>query len=631
MHRSFRICLAVSWSLTAALAVAAPQASQVPQAPAKAAVNTPLSTTASASAGAPDPNKVLRYAFEIAETTLDPQKISDVYSNIVNGAIFDSPLAYDPLATPAMLIPQTTALPEISSDYRVFTFHVKPGIYFDNDEAFGGKKRELIAEDYVYTLKRLFDPRLTAPLLSEVEGFIVGSREYAERARKAGKLDYDAPLEGLKALDRYTFQIRLIDPKPLFHYDFADCRVSCAVAREVVEKYGNDIGSHPVGTGPYRVVSWKRSSKIVLGPNPNFREEYYDAHPGPNDAEGQAILKKLKGRRLPMVGRFEISIIEEMQPRMVSFLGGEYDLLWRMPEEFANRVVPNNQLAPDLKKRGIQFAQQPLLDLTYLYFNMNDPVVGGYTPDKVALRRAVTLAYRIQDEIAVVRKGQAVPAQAPWAPGVMGYNPEFRTSANEYNLAKANALLDMYGYRRGADGYRTRPDGSPLVLKNNSTPTDRDKQLDEMWRRSMEDIGLRMEFGKARWPDLLKASDAGKLQMWSLGGSASIPDAQTWLDSLYGPNEGYKGNRAFFKLKEFDEAYEKSLRLPDTPERTQLYEYMAKLMVAYAPWKINLNRIGTDLWYPWVIGFRRPLVQSQNWWRYVDIDLDLQKKYLAEH
>ncbi len=596
-------------------------------APATTPAAAPATATAASSA---DPRKVLRYAFEIAETTLDPQKISDVYSDILNGAIFDSPLAYDPLATPAMLIPRTlVALPEISSDFRVFTFRVKPGIYFDNDEAFGGKKRELVAEDYVYSLKRLFDPKLSAPLLAEVEGYIVGSREYAERARKAGRLDYDTPLEGLKVLDRYTFQIRLIEPKPTFQYGFADCRMACAVAREVVEKYGNDIGAHPVGTGPYRVVSWKRSSKIVLGPNPNFREEYYDAHPGANDVKGQEILKRLKGQRIPMVGRVEISIIEEMQPRMVSFLGGEYDLLWRMPEEFANRVVPNNDIAPDLKKRGIQFAQQPLLDLTYLYFNMNDPVVGGYTPDKIALRRAITLAYRVQDEIAVVRKGQARPAQAPWAPGVMGYNPEFRTSANEYNLAKANALLDMYGYVRGPDGYRTLPNGAPLVLKNNSTPTDRDKQLDEMWRRSMEDISLHMEFGKARWPDLLKASDAGKLQMWSLGGSASIPDASTWLESLYGPNEGFKGNRAFFKLKEYDEAFEKAHRLPDSPERTQLYEYMAKLMVAYAPWKINLNRIGTDLWYPWVIGFRRPLVQTQNWWRYVDIDLDLQKKYLA--
>ena len=134
----------------------------------------------------PDPNKVLRYAFEIAETTLDPQKVADLYSNIVNSAVFDSPLVYDYLANPAKLKTNTLAsLPEVSADYRTFTFRVKPGILFADDAAFGGKKRELVAEDYVYSIKRLFDPKLTAPLLAEVEGFLVGSVEYLDTARKA--------------------------------------------------------------------------------------------------------------------------------------------------------------------------------------------------------------------------------------------------------------------------------------------------------------------------------------------------------------------------------------------------------------------------------------------------------------
>ena len=576
----------------------------------------------------PDPNKVVRYAFEIAETTLDPHKVADLYSNIVNSAIFDTPLVYDYLAYPAKLKANTlAAMPEISADFKVFTFRVKPGIYFADDAAFGGKKRELIAEDYVYSIKRLFDPKLTAPLLAEVEGYLVGSAEYLAQARKTNRLDYDAPFEGIKALDRYTFRVTLINPKPVFIYNFADCRFSCAVAREVVEKYGTDVGSHPVGTGAFRITEWRRSSKMVFEPNPNFREVYFDAEPATDDKEGQEILAKLKRKRLPIVGRIEVSVIEEMQPRWISFLGRGQDLMWKMPEEFANSAVPRRQLAPNLKKLGIQFRQIPLLDLTYMYFNMLDETVGGYTPDKVALRRAIILAYKTQDEIDVIRKGQAIPAQTPYSPGVAGFDANFRTSANEYNPSKANALLDMYGYARGADGYRTMPDGRPLVLKGNSTPTERDKQIDEMWRRSMDDIGVRIEFRKAKWPDLLKESYAGKLMMWQLGNSASAPDAETWLTGLYGPNAGQKGNQANFKLKVYDDAYEKALQLPDSPERTKLYQEMAKWMVAYAPWKINVHRIATDLWYPYVIGFRRPLVQSQNWWSYVDIDLALQKEY----
>ncbi|MCY7388400.1 MAG: ABC transporter substrate-binding protein, partial [Burkholderiales bacterium] len=186
--------------------------------------------------GPANPEKVLRYAFEVAETSFDPHKVSDVYSGIVNKGMFDAPLRYDHLARPAKLVPNVLAgMPEMSSDYKTFVLRVKPGIYFDNHEVFGGKKRELVAEDFVYSMKRLLDPKLAAPSLAELEGYIVGSEEFLARTRKSGKMDYDATIEGLKVIDRYTFQVKLNEPKPNFIYNFADCRVTCALAREVVE------------------------------------------------------------------------------------------------------------------------------------------------------------------------------------------------------------------------------------------------------------------------------------------------------------------------------------------------------------------------------------------------------------
>jgi ABC-type transport system substrate-binding protein len=578
----------------------------------------------SAAVPAADPGKVFRYAIEVSETSLDPQKVSDLYSNTINGAVFDAPLSYDYLARPLKLKANTLAsLPEISPDGLTYILRVKPGIYFDDDPAFKGRNRQLVAADYVYSIKRLMDPALSAPLLAEIEGIVVGSDEALAKARKAKAFDYDAPIEGLKVLDRYTWQIRLTQPYYVFIYNLADCRVSCAVAREVVEKYGNDVGSHPVGTGPYRVAFWKRSSKIILEANPNFREEYFDGTPAPDDDAGQEILRTQKGKRMPMVGRIELSIIEAQQPRWLAFLNGEMDMLYRIGEDFANLAIPNNRIAPNLAKRGIAMAQVPGLDLTFNYFNMEDPTVGGYTPEKVALRRAISLGYKTQDEIAIIRKNQAVQAQTPYSPGVAGYDPNFRTTAGEYNVAKAKALLDMFGYvDRDGDGYREMPDGGPLELKFNSTPTERDKQIDELWKRSMDDIGIRMTVRKAQWPDLLKESNSGKLMFWQLGGVASSPDADTWLTSLYGPNSGFKGNRARFRLAEYDRLYEKARVMRDTPERTKVYQEMAKLVVAYAPWKINTHRILTDLWYPWVVGFRRPPVGSQNFWKYIDIDLE---------
>jgi ABC-type transport system substrate-binding protein len=580
--------------------------------------------TSSCPALAADPDKVFRYAFEIAETSFDPQKISDVYSNIVNDAMFDAPLKYDYLANPPKLVPNTVvAMPEVSADGKTYTFHVKPGIYFSDDPVFKGKKRELIAQDYVYTFKRLLDPKVRASQLGEIEGYVAGTDEALARARKANQLDYDAPVEGFKAIDRYTFQVKLTRPLYIFIYNFADCRISCALAREVVEHYGEDIGSHPVGTGAYRLAFWKRSSKMVFEANPNYREEYFDGEPGADDVEGQEILRKLKGKRLPIVGKVEVYVIEETQPRWLSFLNEEMDLMYGVPEEYANQAMPNNKLAPNLAKRGITMKQVPLLDLTYMYFNMEDPVIGGYTPEKVALRRAVSLAYNTRDEIAILRKNQAIPAQTPYSPGVAGYDPNFHTTANEYNVPKAKALLDMFGYvDRDGDGYREMPDGTPLELKSNSTPTARDQQMDELWKRSMDDIGIRISFRKAKWPDLLKEANNGKLMMWQLGGAASSPDADNWLQTLYGPNEGFKGNHARFKLAEYDRLFEKARTLSDGPERTRIYQEMTKLVVAYAPWKINTHRIRTDMWYPHLIGYRRPLIQARSFWKYIDIDLE---------
>jgi ABC-type transport system substrate-binding protein len=604
-----------------------------------AASSNPAAASTAASTYVPDKNKVLRYAFEVAESSMDPQKVSDVYSTIVHNAIFDTPLRYDYLARPLKAVPNTlVSMPEVTDNHKTFTMRVKPGIYFADHPVFGGKKRELTAEDYVFSIKRLFDPKLTAPLLAEVEGYVVGSDELLKRVRKANKMDYDTPLEGLRALDRYTFQIKLTETKPDFFYVLTDCRVSCAVAREIVEHYGTDIGSNPVGTGAYTLTSWKRSSRMVFEYNPNFREAYFEGEPGADDKAGQEILAKMKGKRIPQVYRVEVAIIEERQPRYLSFINNEFDLIWLFPEDFANMSFPNRTLAPNLKKLGIQMQQVAALDLTYIYFNMEDKTVGGYKPENVALRRAISLGYKTEDEINIIRKGQAIPAHTPYAPGVQGWTPDFRTSANEYDPAKARALLDAFGYkvnpndcdvRRGVC-YRTMPDGSPLVLKSNSTPTDRDKQFDELWKRSMDAIGIRIEVTKGKWPDFLKASDAGKLMMWQLGGSATSPTAETWLQSLYGPNSGFKGNRARFQLKEYDELFAKSELLPDSPERTKLYQEMARLVVAYAPWKINTHRILTDLYYPYLVGFRRPAVQSQSWWRFVDIDVPLMKQYEAK-
>ncbi len=569
------------------------------------------------------PKKILRYAFPIAETNFDPAQISDLYSRTVAASLFDAPLEFAFLERPVRMRTNTAAeMPEVSADYRTFTFRIKPGIRFADDPAFGGKPRELVAADYVYSIKRHYDPRWKSPNLYLLENAkILGLSELRTRLIEAGKpFDYDAPVEGLRTLDRYTFQIRLGVPTPRFLYNFTDGSFVGAVAREVVEAYGDRVGEHPVGTGAFVVAQWKRSSRIVLARNPNYRRVAYDETlPAGRPAALGEQVRALQGKTLPLLDEVHISIIEEQQPRWLSFLNEEQDLIENVPAEFTTIAFPNNVLAPHLEKRGITMVRYPRADVAVSYFAMENPIVGGNSPAQVALRRAIGLGVDIEREIAILRRGQAIPAQGPIGPETWGYDPTFKSTMSEYDPARAKALLDLYGFvDRNGDGFRERPDGSPLTLVYSSQPDQQSRQFTELWQKNMQAIGIRIEFQTAKWPENLKASRAGKLMMWGVGWTAGQPDGDTFLALGYGPNKG-GANHARFSLPEFDALYERQRALPDGPERQAAMDAAKKLMIAYMPYKIHVHRIFTDLAQPWVVGYDRNIFVRE-FFKYVDVD-----------
>ncbi|HET9208308.1 MAG TPA: ABC transporter substrate-binding protein [Burkholderiaceae bacterium] len=567
--------------------------------------------------------KVLRYAFPAAESGFDPAQVTDLYSNVVLAHIFEAPLEYEYLAQPARMRTNTAAaMPEISADFRHFVFRIKPGIYFADDPAFKGQRRELTAQDFVYTIKRHYDPRWKSGKLYQLEtAQIIGLSELRRELIAAKKpFDYDREVEGLRARDRYTFEVKLALPGPRFHQLFTDPALTGALAREVVEFYGDRISEHPVGTGPFRLTEWRRSSRMVLERNPTYRAVPYDEHAPAGDARRAAIADRLKGKHMPMVDRVEISVIEEPQPRWLSFLGGEQDIVERIPDHFSEQAIPNGKLAPHLAKRGIQMVRYQRNDVSVSYFAMEHPVVGGYTPDKVALRRAISLGVDIEREIRLARYGQAIPAQSHVAPQVWGYDPAFKSEMSEFDRAKARALLDLYGYvDRNGDGWREQPDGAPLTIEYATSPDKTFRDLYEQWDINMKAIGIRIVPVIRQWPEHLKASRAGKLMMWGVAWSGG-PDGETFLNLGYGPNKG-QANHARFDLPAYNAVYERQRVLPDGPERAALLEEAKRLMVAYMPYKVHVHRIWTDLSQPWVTGYHRN-VFVREFWKYVDVDMD---------
>ena len=555
--------------------------------------------------------KVLHMFLSTSETGLDPAAASDIATLSLLENLFDPLLRYDYLARPVKLRPNTaTAMPEVSADGRTYTFHIRPGIYFTPDPAFKGAKREMTAQDYVYSLTRLYDPSLKSPWSYMFDGKLDGDAVLKRR------FSYDTPIAGLRALDKYTLRIRLKEPDNNFLFYMAT-PASGVVAREVIEAYPGQAGNHPVGTGPFMLGDWKRSDRIVLLANP-YSTAVFSAAPG-KDPEDQAIAAALNGKRLPRVDRVEVKIAEEFQGRMLGFLNSEYDYLEQVPESMTEMVIRDGELKPELRARGMRLSRFPVLQTYYMWMNMNDPVLGGYSKDRIALRRAIALAYNNAEDIALLKKGFAIKAESPLPPNVLGYDPHYR-SPIPYDPALANALLDRHGYgRRDDEGFRRAPDGKPLTLTMHSEATVGGRLRDELWRKCLNSIGLRVVFKSDKKTEIIKASRLGKVTMFESNWIADFPDGDNFYQLLYGPNAG-RANYARFNLPAYNSRYEQARQLSDGPARQQLYVEMNQLIHAYNPWVPLTHAVSADIRHSWLKNYKRHPVEFTSW-RYLDIDV----------
>ncbi|GMU73330.1 MAG: ABC transporter substrate-binding protein [Burkholderiales bacterium] len=568
-------------------------------------------------ASAADPAKVYRIAFGVAETSFDPARVSDLYSNTVNEAIFERLLTYDYLARPSKLVPLVAeTMPAVTDGGKTYTFKLRKGIFFTPDPAFKGVKRELVAADFAYTIKRHADPKNRSPWVFMVEGRIVGLDGLIEQAKKTGKFDYDAKIPGLETPDPYTLVIRLVAPDYLFNYTVAHVPFG-AQAREVVEHYGQEqVGAHPVGTGPYFLKEWKRAARIVLEANPDYRGFVWDFAPS-DDPWDQQVVRDMRGKKMPQIGRVEISIIEEDQSRWLAFGGKELDVL-ALPGTFRPQAIgANGELLPRWSGEGVKLYKAIDPDISYTFFNFRDPVVGGFEPAKLALRRAIIMAYDVREEIEVVRKGQAVRAQMPIPFGVVGHDPSYRT-VNPYDPDLANKLLDRFGYRKGPDGWRTQPDGKPLVIRQATGTTQIDRTFNELWKKAADSIHVRMVFDAGKFADNLKQAKACQLMMWSAAWTADYPDGENFMQLLYGPNTG-QSNNGCYESKSFDALYVKMRALPiDAPERNRLFLEMTRQMDVDGAWGMHVSRERNQMIRPWVLGYKKhPILHGE--WLYMDL------------
>ncbi|MGE5170698.1 MAG: ABC transporter substrate-binding protein [Rudaea sp.] len=572
---------------------------------------------------AADMRKVLRIASSDI-TSLDPQQGTDLYSTRVASGIFEALYEFEYLSTGSKVVPCTaSSMPVVTDDGKTWTIRLKTGIRFADDPAFKGKPRELVAEDYAYSIRRSLDPNLRGGGDPALTDLIIGARPVVDAARKpGGKFDYDAPIEGLRATDRHTLVIRLAHADYTMLERLAGLPMM-AVAREVVEAAGADVMRHPVGTGPYRLKEWKAASRVVLEANPDYRKTVF---PENASAPQQNLVRSMRGKTLPQIGRIEISIIEESQPEILAFTQGDLDYV-ALGGDDTKRVMENGKLRPDLVRRGIRHLRFGVPSVTFTYFNLEDPTVGGYAKAQIALRRAIGMGFDVDEMIRVLFAGNALPANQLLPPGVSGHDPSL-PAKSIYDPAGARALLDRFGFRdRDGDGYRETPDGKPLTVVRGTLPESWYREADTLWKKNMDAIGIRMRVVQQTFAELLNLSRAGKLPMFNLGYRSLEPSGYQILQTLWGKSPR-DTNPSQFRQADYDAAYEAFLRTPAGPERIALARKMSEISQAYMPMLLHTFGVGNVLYHPWVQGYwPSPFGFS---WKYLDVDVAMRDRMLRE-
>ncbi|MFY7872559.1 MAG: ABC transporter substrate-binding protein, partial [Limnohabitans sp.] len=493
---------------------------------------------------------------------------------------------------------------------------IRPGLYFAPHPVFKGKKREVVAQDFVYTLLRHADPQSRSPQFSDLVDRIVGFEESHKAASAPGaRFNYDTKHPGIYSSDRYTMHIRLKRADrnllTLLTNPYAG-----AMAREVVEQFGfEEIMANPVGSGPYMLDRWVRGSKIILKANPEYPAFEWNFQAPEGDAKEQKVVRQMQGRKMPQIGKVEISIIEEPQSLWLAFSSKQIDVLG-IPAAFIEKALDSqNRLLPEFEQAGAGIYRSVEPDIRYQFFNMRDPVIGGLSKEKIALRRAIIMSYDIEEEIRVIRKGQAIPAQQMVAPVIPGHDPEYQ-SINRFDPALANALLDRFGYKKGQDGWRTHPDGKPLVFTMFSSTSSVDRERDELWKKSLDRIGVRLEVKKDKFPEMLKQGKQCAIPSWALGWTRSA-DAEYVMKILSSKTIG-QNNYACFENADYDRYFEELKRLPDGPERTRALRNMYRLIEVYGVVAPGSTSIATRIHHAHVEGYRKhPLLLTE--WKYLDL------------
>ncbi len=559
--------------------------------------------------------------------TLDPVQGSTVYDNRGCTMVYQTLLQYEylkrPLELKALLL---TQMPTVSEDGKRYRFQLKKNIFFQDDPCFvNGKGRELVANDFFYSIKRMSNdenlPKSWWLLKDTIVGFDEYRKEQNESRLSGKKFDYDAPVEGFKIINEHEFEVHLKQPFYRFLYTLAMFQTA-VVPREAVEYYGKKFSRHPVGTGPFRLEQWDAGIQLIYSRNENYWEEYYPEDPGlledgSEPYEGYLDDKKLgfyedAGKRLPLLDRVELKCYVQNQPKWLKFRNKELDYTHVPAENFEEAYIKRTaKIRQEFIDEGIRAHAEPLLDLIYFGFNMEDSVFGGYDEKNKCLRQAISLALDWEERNEAFYNDLNVIYDGPIPPRLEGH-PENHTLANSYrgpDLPRARKLLEKAGYPGGK--------GLPrLVFYISRGGTNAEQS--EMTKRQLAKIGVRLDIRLVDFATLNDALRSKRAPFFSLAWGSDYPDAENNLQLFYGPYKSPSSNNFNYDVPEYNTLYDRVRVMSPSPERTKLYERMRDMVIEDAPMIGSMARTRFYLIQKRLRNFK-PSEDFYNWSKYLNV------------
>lgn len=558
--------------------------------------------------------------------TLDPVNAYDSISLDVMPSIYESLYQYSYLSETVQVEPLIAAdMPQYSKDRLTLTIPLKHGIKFADDPCFketGGKGREVVAQDYIYEFKRLALPDLQSQGWWIFDGKIVGINAFRDKLAAAkGKEElakaFDAPIEGLKALDNYTLQIKLIKPYPQLKY-ILTMGFTVAVPHEAVEAYADEKGNlldKPVGSGPFTLREWARHQHVILDRNPNYHPDFYPTKASP-EYVARGMLKD-SGKALPFVDRVIFSISEEQQPMWLNFLKGNQDATTIPKDNFKQAIVNRTQLTPEFAAKGIKLSIESGVAFYYVSFNMKDKLIGG----NKYLRQALASAINREEWIDIFTNGTGIKMASALPPGLPD-RPTNKKMKFDFDLTQAKELLKKAGYPDGK--------GLPTIKFDLRGAGSLDRQMGEFFKKQFESVNVNIEVILNTFPAYLEKMKQGNLQV-SLGGwNLDYPDAENVYQLVYGPNQAPGPNESNYNDPEMNKLYEQTAIMESSPKRAELVQKMDDILQENAPWGMLYYASTYNLSQPWLLNFRGPDI-IQNRHKYFRLDKEVKKSFENSH